>query len=179
MRAPLLVIDLQSEMFGEGAMPAMCEAEAIAGRVRALLARARAEGRKVAFIRHDGRAGDSLAPGEAGWKVWPGLGQLADEPTFAKQVGDAFSNPALGRWLAGQGAEAVVLLGAQTEHCVAATVRGALAAGLGVSVVEDAHGTWDSATETAAAIVARHNAAFAEAGARLVSTASLLDDSSV
>lgn len=176
MRAPLLVIDLQAEMFGEGAIPAMCEAEAIAGRVRALLGWARAEGRPIAFIRHDGPAGDSLAPGEAGWKVWPGLGQREDEPTFAKQVGDAFSNPDLVGWLAGQGAGEVLLLGAQTEHCVAATVRGALERGLAVTVVQDAHGTWDTASETAAGIVARHNAAFAAAGARLVATAALLAD---
>ncbi len=122
---------------------------------------ARRSGRKIAFVRHDGPEGDPLAPGEPGWPVWPALGQAEDEPTFAKSVGDAFSNEALGAWVAAQGADEVVLLGAQTDYCIAATVKGASAAGLKVTVVSDAHSTVDSADETAAAIIARHNAAFA------------------
>jgi nicotinamidase-related amidase len=42
-----------------------------------------------------------------------------------------------------QGADEVVLLGAQTDHCVAATVTGAIKAGLKVTVVSDGHSTWD------------------------------------
>ena len=96
-----------------------------------------------------------------------------DEPTFAKSVGDAFSNAALAAWVAELGAGEVILLGAQTDACVAATVTGALAAGLEVTVVSDAHGTWDFGGETADEIIARHNAAFAAAGAKLVTTRSL------
>ncbi|TIU65090.1 MAG: isochorismatase family protein, partial [Mesorhizobium sp.] len=71
--------------------------------------------------------------------VWPLLGQAADEPTFGKKIGNAFSNPELAEWVAGQGAKDVVLIGAQTDFCVAATVKGALAEGLAVTVVSDAH----------------------------------------
>jgi nicotinamidase-related amidase len=117
--------------------------------------------------------GDPLAPGEPGWPVWPALGQAEDEPTFAKSVGNAFSNAALGDWVAGQGAGAVVLLGAQTDFCVAATVKGAMARGLGVTVVSDAHSTLDSASESAHQIIARHNGEFAEAGVAVVTTKAL------
>ena len=54
-------------------------------------------------------------------------------------------------------------MGAQTDQCVAATVTGALKAGLKVTVVADAHGTWDWGGETADQIIARYNAAFADA----------------
>lgn len=174
MRAPLIVIDLQAEMFGAAVIPPMHDADGLLDRVRALLAWARAGGRKIAFIRHDGPPGDSLAPGAAGWPIWSGLGQGEGEPTFGKSVGDAFSNAALGEWLAAAGAREVVLVGAQTEHCVAATVGGALARGLAVTVVADAHGTWDGDVETAPQIISRHNAAFAAAGARVLTTDALL-----
>lgn len=177
--APLLVVDLQTEMFGGAAMPPMHQAEAVLARVRALLAWARVQGRKVAFIRHDGPSGDSLAPGAPGWELWPELGRAETEPVFGKTVGDAFSNPELGAWVAAQGAAGVIVLGAQTEHCVAATVHGALASGLAVTVVTDAHSTWDASDfgrqgDTATQVIAAHNASFGAAGARLVATDELL-----
>jgi len=171
--APVIVIDLQTGMFDGVAEPPIHDAQTLVERARAVIDWARRAGRKVAFVRHDGTPGDPLAPGKPGWPVWPALGQAADEPTFGKSVGDAFSNPAVGDWVAGQGAGEVVLLGAQTEHCVAATVKGALAAGLCVTVVSDAHGTWDFGGETAAQIIARQNAAFADAGAALVTAGEL------
>jgi hypothetical protein len=35
--------------------------------------------------------------------VWPALGQAEGEPTFAKGVGNAFSNAALAEWVSNQG----------------------------------------------------------------------------
>jgi nicotinamidase-related amidase len=171
--APVVVIDLQTGMFDGVFEPPIHDADGLAERARAVVDWARRTGRKVAFVRHDGPAGDPLAPGRPGWPVWPALGQAPDEPTFGKTVGDAFSNPAFARWVAEQGAGEVVLLGAQTDHCVAATVAGAQAAGLKVTVVSDAHGTWDYGGETAPQIIARHNREFALAGANLMSTGAL------
>ena len=171
--APVVVIDLQTGMFDGAVEPPIHDAAGLVARVRAVMQWARRTRRPIAFVRHDGPPGDSLAPGAPGWPVWPALGQADDEPTFAKSVGDAFSNAALGHWLADQGTDEVVLLGAQTDHCVAATVAGAIEAGLRVTVVSDAHSTWDFAGETAEQIIARHNAAFATAGANLVTTRSL------
>ncbi|WP_421934723.1 isochorismatase family protein [Phenylobacterium sp.] len=172
-QSPVLVIDLQTGMFDGVFEPPIHDAEGLTERVRAVTAWARAGGHPVAFVRHDGPGGDPLARGQPGWPVWPALGQADDEPTFDKSVGDAFSNPELGAWIAGLGADGVVLLGAQTDHCVAATLRGALAAGLAVTVVADAHSTWDYGGETAPQIIARHNDAFAQAGARVVTAAAL------
>jgi nicotinamidase-related amidase len=168
--APVVVIDLQTGMFDGVFEPPIHDADGLVERARSVVDWARRTGRKVAFVRHDGPAGDPLAPGRPGWPVWPALGQAPDEPTFGKSVGDAFSNPAFGQWLTDQGAGEVVVLGAQTDHCVAATVAGALAAGLRVTVVSDAHGTWDHGGETAPQIIARHNSEFALAGANLMST---------
>lgn len=171
--SPILVIDLQTGMLDGVAEPPLHGADALIDNARAVIAWGRGTGRPVAFVRHDGRPGDSLAPGAPGWPVWPALGQAEDEPTFSKSVGDAFSNPDLRRWVEASGAGEVVLLGAQTDQCVAATVGGALARGLAVTVVADAHGTWPWGGETAEQIVARHNAEFAAAGAKVIPAAAL------
>jgi nicotinamidase-related amidase len=172
--APVIVIDLQTAMFDGLAEPPIHDAEGIVARARAIMDWARHTKRPIAFVRHDGPPGDPLAPGEPGWPVWPALGQSADEPTFAKSVGDAFSNTALAEWVKDQGADEVVLLGAQTDACVAGTVTGAINAGLKVTVVSDAHSTVSWSSETVPEIIARHNAAFAAAGVNLVTTRALI-----
>jgi nicotinamidase-related amidase len=171
--APVLVIDLQTGMFDGVLEPPINDADRLVERALAVMAWARETGRKVAFVRHDGPVGDPLAPGQPGWPVWPALGQASDEPTFSKTVGDAFSQPALGAWVEAQGAREVILLGAQTEMCVASTVKGALERGLAVTVVGDAHGTWDFGGETANEKIDRHNREFEAAGAQVVATAEL------
>ena len=167
------MIDLQTGMFDGAVEPPIHDSAGLVARVRAVMEWARRTGRPIAFVRHDGPEGDSLAPSSPGWPVWPALGQAEDEPTFAKSVGDAFSNAALAEWVADQGADEVVLLGAQTDQCVAATVTGAIKAGFRVTVVSDAHSTWDFGGETAEEIIARQNAAFVTAGANLMATQSL------
>lgn len=172
--AAVLVIDLQTGMFDGVGMPVIHGADALVANVRALTAWARRSGRPVAFIRHDGTPGESLAPGAAGWPVWPALGQADGEPTFQKSVGDSFSQPALVDWISGLGAEEVILLGAQTDECVAATVKGALERGLQVTVAADAHSTWGWGGETAEQKIERHNALFAAAGARVAPVAQIV-----
>jgi nicotinamidase-related amidase len=172
--AAVLVVDLQTGLIDGVAEPPIHDAHGVVERARQVIAWAREGGRKVAFVRHDGPPGDSLAPGEPGWAVWPALGQAAGEPTFSKRVGDAFSQPALSDWLDAQGAQALIVLGAQSDHCIAATVGGALARGLSVTVVGDAHSTCDSGGETAAAIIARQNRAFEASGASVTRAAELI-----
>lgn len=172
-KAPVIIVDLQTNMFDGRVEPPLHEAGLLADRARKVIDWARRDGRKIAFVRHDGPKGDPLAPGEPGWPVWPALGQRDDEPTFSKTVRDSFSNPELGAWVESQGAPAVVILGAQTDFCIAGTVQGAISAGLKVTVVSDAHSTLDQPGEPADAIIQRYNAQFAEAGVELVTTANL------
>jgi nicotinamidase-related amidase len=72
--AAVLVIDLQTGMFNGVLEPVIHDADQLTERTRAVLAWARQSGRPVAFVRHEGPAGDPLARGEPGWPVWPALG---------------------------------------------------------------------------------------------------------
>ena len=175
MSAPaLIIIDLQTAMLDGAQFPPMYDHDALLGRVATLLAAARAGGAPVAFVRHDGGEGHPLARGAPGWPIHPAIAPREGEPIFEKTVGDAFAETELAAWLAEQAAGETVLIGAQTDACVNATFGGAKQRDLAVAVVADAHSTWPSNGETAAQIIARYNAAFAEAGARLVSTDALV-----
>lgn len=170
-KAPVLVIDLQTGMFDGIVSPPLHDADGLVSRVRAVLDWARRKGRKAAFIRQNSPKGDQLERGAPGWPLWPALGQAEGEPTFDKTVDDAFSNPELYEWVKDRGADGVIVVGAATAHCVAATVKGAMGAGLKVTVVSDAHSTGDS--DTAAVVIKEHNAAFSAAGANVVTTREL------
>lgn len=169
--APVIVVDLQTGMFDGRVGPPLWDADGLVSRVRDILAWARGTGHEVAFIRQNSAPGDQLAPGAAGWPIWPALGQAHDERTFDKTVENAFSVPDLGEWVADLGANEVVVIGAATNHCVKSTVAGAMEIGLKVTVVSDAHST--GGRPSAPGIIAEHNAAFAAAGANLVTTAEL------
>jgi nicotinamidase-related amidase len=169
MSAPIVIIDLQTGMFDGIVSPAVHDADGLVARVRSVMDWARRNGRKIAFVQQNSPPGDQLEPGTPGWQIWPALGKAPNDPTFGKSITNAFSNPELVEWVAGQGAE-VILMGAATNHCIAASVGGAMAAGLKVTVVADAHSTGGA---TAPAIIADHNAAFAAAGAKVVTAAAL------
>ncbi len=170
----LLVIDLQIAMFHSPDFPPIHNAPALISTVRAVITKARDQGWPIAFIRHDGAAGDPLEPNSAGWPVLPALGQADDEPTFGKQVGDAFSDEALCDWIAHHGIDHVILVGAQSEHCITASHNGALSRGIDVTVVKDAHSTWDSDAGSADEIIDRQNQQFAQQGSRVIAS-DLLD----
>lgn len=166
--APILIIDLQTGMFDGVVAPPLHDAEGLVSRVKRIMSWGRETGHRVAFIQQNSPPGDQLEPGKPGWFIWPALGQAPDEPTFGKTVENAFSSPELREWVNGQGANEVIVIGAASNHCVASTVRGAIAEGLRVTVVSDAHST--GGRDTAPAIIAAHNAAFAAAGATLLTT---------
>ncbi len=173
--AALLVIDLQTGMFDGVHVPPIQASTDLVARVQQVIAWARRTGRPVAFIRHDAPPGEILAPGAPGWPVLPALGQGAAEPTFGKSEGNAFTSVALVDWITAIDPPDVILVGAQSEHCVTATLHGAMARGLAVTVIADAHSSWDDGHRSAAQIIAECNTAFTAAGARLMTTASLID----
>ena len=68
----------------------------------------------------------------------------------------------------------VILLGAQADQCVAATLTGAFERGLAVTVISDGHSTWASNGEAAPDIITRYNELFVQAGATAVSAEALV-----
>lgn len=172
--AAVIVIDLQTGMFDGRNIAPIPNGDRLVDRVNAVIGWARRTGRRIAFIRHDAAPGEVLAPGSAGWPLWPAIDRAAVEPVFGKSVGDALSDIGLRDWLADEAIGEIILVGAQSDYCVAATAKGGLARDLAVTVVADAHGTWPAGDDTAPQIVERINAELGDAGAAVVTTASLI-----
>ena len=169
----VIVVDLQTGMMDGVKFPPLHEHERILANTNRMTGWARARGAPVAYVRHDGEAGEALERGAPGWPIHPAITPKDGEPIFEKTVGDAFEETTLADWLRERDIDQVILLGAATDQCIAATCRGALDRGFNVTVVSDAHSTMDWNGETADQIIARHNKQFVELGARIETVAGL------
>ena len=155
----LLVIDVQVNMFDPS--HAVASADGLLAHVRSLVSSARAAGAPVVFVRNCGGLQDPDVKGTPGWELHPALQPAAGELVLDKTTCDTFASTPLGQELDARGVRRVVIAGLQSDYCVRETTLGALARGLEVTLVSDAHSTYDSRPRTAAQITAAVNAEFA------------------
>ncbi|CEJ81582.1 hypothetical protein VHEMI01703 [[Torrubiella] hemipterigena] len=109
----------------------------------------------IVFVQHSQHPEDGpLVYGTAPWElVFTPEDDSSNEFVVHKTTGDTFeSNQDLAARLRSHGVTHVVTLGIQSEYCVQATALGALSAGFQVSILEDAHSTYNAGDATALGI---------------------------
>ena len=134
-RTALLVIDVQNDVVGSAH-----ERDAVVGRIRSLVDRARDEQVPVVWVQH---SDEGLEHGSDGWRIVPELAPDPSEPLVEKSYGDSFEDTRLEDVLADLGVGRLVVTGAQTDACIRSTLHGALARGYDATLVSDAHTTED------------------------------------
>jgi nicotinamidase-related amidase len=149
----LLIIDIQNGVYSWDGT-AVHAAEPLLATVNGLIASARVAGAPVIFVQH---ADEWLVPGSELFALLGGLDVRDGDLTVTKRHGSAFHDTALGDQLRALGVDGIVLCGLQTEFCVDSTVRHAVTLGVPVTLVSDAHSTYDSDSLSGAQIVAHHN----------------------
>jgi nicotinamidase-related amidase len=147
----LMVIDVQQAMFG---MVQPYNGDMVVTRIAALIARARAAKVPVFFVQHDGGPGDAFDKNSPGFAFHPAVAPLPGESVTVKRRNSGFYDTDLDAKLKAAGIDALVICGMQTEYCVDATVRSAFERDYRVTVVVDAHTTFDSEILPAATIIA-------------------------
>jgi len=158
MKTALLIIDVQHALCaGEYAAVGI---DAVIERINALSARARAAGVPVVLIQHE-EADGPLQHGTDGWQLAQRLVTDAGDLRLRKTACDSFHHTELQERLQERDVTQLVVCGLQSEFCVDATVRRALALGYPVVLVEDGHSTLDNGVLSAAQITAHHNATLA------------------
>ncbi len=166
----LMIIDVQKGMFLEE-WPIYRGPELL-NTLKDLLSRARAAGMPVIFIQHDATdPADPLLPGSPGHPIHPDIAPLPTEPVIRKLHPDAFQGTSLQAELEARGIRKLIIAGIQTEFCVDTSIRRAYSLGYEVTLVQDAHSTWDTEHLTAAQIIAHHNLTLSGWFAKLTSAA--------
>ena len=155
MTTTLLLLDAQVNMF-DPSMPVF-NSVALLESLATLIRNARRAGIPVVYMQHAGGPGDIDEPGAPGFEIHPQLAHLSGDLVLVKRTPNAFHETSLQAALEKIGVTGLVVAGLQSDLCIDATCRAALALGYAVTLVADAHSTYDSSKETAPEISARIN----------------------
>jgi nicotinamidase-related amidase len=131
----LLVVDVQV-----GVVEGAHERDAVVANVAGLVERARREQVPVVWVQH---SDDGLERGSDAWRIVPELDPASAEPLIEKRYGDSFEDTDLEGVLAELRVGRLVVVGAQTDACIRATLHGAFTRGYDATLVQDAHTTED------------------------------------
>ncbi len=134
-RTALLVLDVQL-----GALAATVRRQQVVTNIQLVVDRARALGVPVIWTRH----GDQHLPaGSEQWQLVAELRPLDSEALLDKAYSDAFEESELENVLTRLRVGRLIVVGAQTDECVRATLHGAIVRGYDAILVRDAHTTED------------------------------------
>ncbi|PEX85996.1 cysteine hydrolase family protein, partial [Bacillus cereus] len=114
----------------------------------------------VIYVQHNGSKDDPLEKGTYGWEIHAAIAPKEGDPIVEKTTPDSFHKTDLNEVLQEMGIEHVMISGMQTEYCVDTTTRRAFSEGYKVTLVSDAHSTFDTEVLCAEDIVKHHNAVF-------------------
>ncbi|KAL3954598.1 hypothetical protein ACCO45_010161 [Purpureocillium lilacinum] len=137
-RTALFVVDIQNELAGDPQTEIPH-----AARIRAAGDKILSAARNLASSAPEGKQPALIVFRALETRVQPHDG-AKDEILVAKTTRDTFeSNPHLAEKLKEQGIDSIIAFGIQSECCVQETCKGALSAGLGVTILRGAHSTYD------------------------------------
>ena len=151
----LLVIDVQNGMFLEE-YP-VYNSEKLVQTIKSLIEKARLSLTPVIYVQHNEGEGAPLATGTTGWEIIPEIAPEEHDLIIQKKTPDSFYQTPLDQELKKRSITHLVIVGIQTEICVDTTTRSAFGHNYKVTLVTDAHGTFNSEHLTAEQIIHHHN----------------------
>ncbi len=175
----VVVVDLQNEYLPSGKLPLVGIDAALQNATR-VLEDARAKGDLVVHIRHESTDPDTpfFAPATEGVEIIPAVAPAGTEPVIVKNHPNSFRDTVLKETLEAASVDEVVVIGAMSHMCIAATSRAATDFGFKTLVVHDACATMDldfkGQTVPAAQVHAANMAAIAFGHGAVVTTDELV-----
>lgn len=153
MSKALVIIDHQKAMFANPSMQPY-DGEAVTDRIAQLLTRARAAKTPIFFVQHDGGPEDDFHAGKPGYPFHDKIAPRPNEDVTVKTRSSAFHDTDFDAKLKCAGIDHLVITGMQSEYCVTSAIRGAHERGYKLTLVSDAHSTFDTGVAKGADIVA-------------------------
>ncbi len=131
----LLVVDVQN-----GVVEGAHERDAVVANVARLVEKARRAQVPVVWVQH---SSENLPQGSDKWRIVAELAPDGAEPLVEKSYGDSFEDTTLETVLSDLAVGRLVVVGAETDACIRATLHGAFVRGYDATLVSDAHTTGD------------------------------------
>ena len=156
-KTALLVIDVQRAFFDGDTIPPVYDGEQVLARISDVVQRARVAALPIVYVQHDGGGGHPLEQGGKGWQIHPEVVPQDGDVVVAKTTPDSFYETRLKIDLDALGVESLIVVGNQTDFCVDTTCRRARSLDYTVTLLKDAHSTWDNEHLKAQQIIDHHN----------------------
>lgn len=175
-RRAIVVVDLQNDYFPAGNWP-LEGIEAATANAARVIDGARSRGDAVIHVQHLAASPQApfFVPGTDGAEINAAVRPKGDEPVVTKHFPNSFRETVLKQALDARGIEEVVIIGAMSHMCIAATGRAAADFGYKTVVIHDACATreleFGGTTVPAAQVHAANMAALAFGYASVISTA--------
>jgi nicotinamidase-related amidase len=112
---------------------------------------------KNIYVQNNGSEGEPDMPGTPGWQIHPAVTPETGDIVIQKRTPDSFHETNLQSELEARQIRRLIIAGMQTDMCIDATSRRAHELGYDVTLVKDAHSTFDGGGRTAAQIIAQYN----------------------
>lgn len=151
----LLILDMQMGNFIEP--DPIFNGEELLSKIKSMIIKMRSTQILIIYIQNNGGSGDPDEPGTAGWEIHPSIAPQKSDLVIQKSFPDAFYRTSLKKELDSRGIKKIIIVGLQSEYCIDTTCRRAFSHNFEVTLVEDAHSTWDSELLTAKQIINHHN----------------------
>lgn len=153
----LIIIDIQVGVFDGSAIPSVSAADKLLSNISQLIEKARQAAIPIIFVQHNGVNGHPLERETKRWDFHPKLDVTDKDLIVQKSTPDSFYDTDLQEILRSNKIRKVVIAGIQTEFCIDTTCRRAFGMGYEVTLVKDAHSTWDTNHLSASQIIDHHN----------------------
>jgi nicotinamidase-related amidase len=154
-KTALLIIDVQVGMFVDD-FPVHNGTQLLEN-IKQLVSKARTTNTQIFFIQHNEPAGQQLEYGSKDWEIHPELSPSEIDIVIHKTTPDSFYKTPLEEELKKHSINQLVLTGIQTDLCVDTTTRRAFSKDYKLTLVSDAHSTFDSDELNAKQIINHHN----------------------
>jgi nicotinamidase-related amidase len=152
----LVIVDVQVTMFSPE--NPVYRGEQLLAKIGRLREKARQAQVPIIFIQHSRqRKGHPLEVGSTGWQIHPARAPDPQDAIIQKQLPSAFYQTTLAAYLSAHALKKLVIAGIQTELSLDTTCREACNREYEVTLVTDAHSTWQRGLLTAPQIIEHHN----------------------
>ncbi|WP_047980503.1 cysteine hydrolase family protein [Ornithinibacillus contaminans] len=164
-KTALLIIDVQNGMFDES-FP-IYDGEQQLKNIQVLIRKARAANVPIFYVQHND---EEFIAGTTPWEIHSSIAPNEGEVIVQKRTPDSFCETDLQEKLQAEDIRHLVIVGSQTEYCIDTSTRRAFSLGYDVTLVKDAHRTFDTETLSAKQIMEHHNSVLGNTFATLKET---------
>jgi nicotinamidase-related amidase len=131
--------------------------ESFLNNLKLIIEKARALRIPLIYIQHGTKSTGLLEIGSHGWNIHHEILPLENDIIVYKGTPDSFKDTNLKAELDSRNIGNLILVGLQTEYCVDTTCRKAWSLGYNVTLIKDAHSTYDTSYLSAEQIIMHHN----------------------